>query len=171
MATITDAFSGRSNFRGRLVVVDTGSDIANNRSPIDWDLYIDQTSGADSWWLDSDMRCQAVVNGVEVYDAYRGYDFRDYNTLHVAGGTINVTHNADGRKTLSFSFQFTARNGATLGNAAKSDSIALDRIPRGPRVRHSGTWENTVAYVRVGGVWKIAIPYVRQSGTWKIAGG
>ena len=44
-------------------------------------------------------------------------------------------------------------------------------IPRGPKVKHNGTWKNTVPYVKHNGSWKIAIPFVKQSGSWKNSGG
>lgn len=50
-------------------------------------------------------------------------------------------------------------------------ATATRLITAGPRVKRSGTYPSTVAYVRSGGVWRLAIPYVKVKGVWTRAGG
>ena len=59
-----------------------------------------------------------------------------------------------------------------LGSAdASTGWRTLPRIPRGPRVKNSDTYKQTIGYVKSAGVWKLAIPYLKKDGTWKAGGG
>lgn len=94
---------------------------------------------------------------------------------------VIIPHNDDGtRPDLVIRAYCTgiAINGAGEANdnipkntEAYSYPFPLVRIPRGPRVKDSGVWKNTILYVKDNGTWKVAIPYVKDNGTWKIGGG
>lgn len=145
-------------------------DIANNTSNVGYYVrstkvsgtgYFSAANGSNSWWGD--------VDGSIGSSSGFAYDFRGStpNTLTWASGTKTISHADDGTKTVYFS---SGSGLVNLGSAGASGSLALPRIPRGPRVKVAGTWRNSVAYVKVGGVWRIAIPYVKSGGTWRIGG-
>ena len=89
--------------------------------------------------------------------------------------SVVIPHDVDGtRPDLIIRGYVDAPSNATYvpeNTQAYTYSMTLPRIPRGPRVKDSGVWKNTVLYVKDSGTWKIAIPYVKDSGTWKIGGG
>lgn len=86
-----------------------------------------------------------------------------------------IPHNDDGtRPDIVIRGYCDAATNATYvpeNTTANTAAFALERIPRGPRVKDNGVWRNTILYVKDNGVWRIAIPYVKDNGTWKIGGG
>lgn len=91
---------------------------------------------------------------------------------------VIIPHNNDGtRPDLVIRAYCTGVTGGSNDNnipkntEAYSYPFSLVRIPRGPRVKDSGVWKNTILYVKDNGTWKVAIPYVKDNGTWKIGGG
>lgn len=171
MVTLTDAFSTQSQYDLIFIVNQSSQDIADNQSVISWSLRIRKNSGSGYWWNSATGSKRVRLDGTLVLDTeVQACDFRDSTpqTIILSSGTRTLTHDADGTLTAAIS---AGVSGLVLGSASMSGTIELDRIPRGPRVRVSGTWRNTVAYVRVSGSWRIAIPYVRVSGTWRVGGG
>jgi hypothetical protein len=155
----------------------TPEDIAANRSRVTYDAFIrrDNTGGTGTFNLEGCTAALDLNNSTIIHNTNHGYDFRSSSgqgavgaTVAIGSGTIDVTHDDDGSKSLPFSLSYVD-DGALIGNTSLAGSLALASIPRGPRVRHAGSWKNTVLYVRHAGSWKIAVLYTRTNGTWKVA--
>lgn len=167
MVTYSARTNGSREFYVDLVVTPGTANIPGNYTPVTWSLRARGT-GSTAW--SNDPQSWSVNIGGSTASGSWIMDFRSTNLIVVAGNTINVPHNADGTRSLTSSGTLST-NHSYFGSGTASGTMALPRIPRGPRVRSGGTWRNTVAYVRVGGVWKVATPYVRVGGVWKVAGG
>lgn len=168
MATVAANFPNRP-FRLEMTVNarSNSQDVAANTSVVDFSVAIIKNSYSPTW-SNNQSYFWYRIDGVQL-DGFFTYDFQSSDSLVLASGARTITHNTDGTKTVQF---LTSADVDQMGVATTpTGSVALARIPRGPRVRSGGVWRNTVAYVRSGGVWKIAIPYVRSNGTWKIGGG
>ena len=173
-------FSGNGNYQIDVdaALVPGSQNIAANTSDVYWRVIVRKTAGTGFWSAASPTnRGYARFTGTggytEVWNvAGFAYDFRNGSNSGewlFAQGVRTITHNADGTASFEFASEMTL---VSLGTAvASTGSIALPRIPRGPRVRSGGSWRNSVAYVRSGGQWKVAVPYVRSGGSWKVAGG
>lgn len=123
----TGPFPGRP-FQLRDNVVFAGHDIPNNRSLLNWELWIDKTgfsptysSGKASRWM--------RINGQFVHEYYgNGFDFRNGDHFLIASGQVWVPHNADGTK--SFAIE-AAADFALLGATSLTFSpYVLPTIPR-----------------------------------------
>lgn len=103
------------------------SDVANNRSLVGWELWVDkrsysptQSSGLAARWM--------RLNGGYVHEYYgNGFNFVNGNNFLLANGTAWIPHNADGTKSLLIeaSAQFDI-----LGSTTLSVMINLPTIPR-----------------------------------------
>lgn len=124
-------------------------------------------------WSGSTQSWSANIGGSSLGGTFTIPQSEAFDTYKVlTKTTVRKTHNADGTLAAFTSSATINTDHGSIGDGSVSFNVpAPARIPRGPRVRVAGTWENTVAYVRVAGVWKVAIPYVNVAGTWKVAGG
>jgi len=165
----TDKHANNDAYELEMTVTVTSQNIANNTSTVSWVCKTTKSSGT-GYSGSGNMSGSANVDGSVWSVSGQNWDFTGGTpkTVTWTSGSKTITHGADGTKTINWGATVTL--GSSVGKATISQSLTLPRIPRGPRVRVSGTWRNTVAYVRQGGTWKIAIPYARQGGTWKVAG-
>ncbi len=71
-----------------------------------------------------------TINGIQYPGTIPNYD--GYSTVTLRSGSVGVGHNADGTKTVAFSFSVTDKTGQsyTSGNASASGSMVLTTIPR-----------------------------------------
>jgi len=163
--------SGSGPFYVDLSVTTNSQNIAANTSSVHWAIYARLASSGWPTWSGSTQSWSVNIAGA-VRSGSWILDFRpgDAKSILIAQGDVTVTHNSDGSKSFNPSGTLTT-NHSSFGSGTASGSYTLPDIPRGPRVRVSGTWQNTVAYVRVSGVWRVAIPYVRTGGVWKVGGG
>lgn len=147
-------------------------DISNNRSRV---RTVMQIRSIFARAFNSRVRGRALSNGVVLWSV-------DGTSMSLTQGqtrTIGtwdrwVSHNNDGTKSLPVRAEFrTITQGTTWAfpSTTVTGTHSLPRIPRGPRVRHSGSWRNTILYVRHGGRWRQALIYVRHGGKWRQAGG
>ncbi len=168
MVTYTGIFSGRVPYALTLYVTPGAYNIATNQTLVSWSMHVDEQSRWGSWRLASDSTWSVNVGGLTGSGTWN-YDWRASGADRALGsGSGYITHNSDGTKSISITAN--ANGNYPLGTASISQTLGLARIPRGPRVRWSGVWRNTVLYVRHAGTWRIAIPYVRFGGTWRNAG-
>lgn len=123
---VSSAFPNRPfNLRDNVWFMQT--DVANNRSLVGWELWIDKVSysptfsSGNAWrWL--------KLNGGFVHEYFgSGYDFRNGTSFRLANGTTWIPHNADGTKSLLIE---AAADFALLGATSLSVSIPLPTIPR-----------------------------------------
>lgn len=152
-------------------------DIANNRSLIYARTIIHKLSGSGYWDNVARSSGQADVlfnNAWGTVWANGGftYDFRNGSSSGswtYTDGSYWVNHSPDGTGQYAYSASFNLYD---IGSGSVGTGVrALPRIPRGPRIKHSGVFKPSLAMVKHGGVWKIAIPYVKNAGVWKIGGG
>lgn len=157
----------------RLILTETEVDIANNRTKISYTAAIAKTSSNGSPSHDSSNDVVLKLNGSTIYtNLNHGYSFGSgTSTLTITSGTQWVTHGEDGTKSLAYNLDYKESGTQIIGSANLAGSMTLTVIRRGPRVKDSGTWKPSVAYVKDSGEWKVAIPYVKKDGEWKIAGG
>jgi len=102
----------------------------------------------------------ALVTSYEVQYSVNS-TFAGSQSLTTKNRSVVITDAAIGRVTY---FRVRARNSQGWGPWSTPALLLLDG---GPRVRQSGAWKHTIAYVNVSGVWRKAIPFVKQNGVWK----
>lgn len=71
-----------------------------------------------------------TVNGKQVVSKTMAMDFRNRATVNLGSWTGNISHGADGKKTLACSGSFSISGSSYLSNGSISCSIVLDQIPR-----------------------------------------
>ena len=157
-----------------LIVTSTllSQDVANNRSRVRTSIQIRSIFARA---FNSRVRGRALSNGVVLWNVNgTNMSLTQGQTRTIGTWDRWITHNLDGTKTIAVRGEFrTITQGPTWAFPATTvtGDHALPRIPRGPRVRHNGTWRNTMLYVRHGSRWRQAICYVRHGGRWRQAGG
>ena len=109
---------------------ETGTNVGTNKSTVNWSIQLQ----ADAGWGFSTIGSTlvATVNGTQVYNQYAQRSCGAGQTVTWASGTTEITHNADGSKTASFSCSYSQSSSAsyTPGNASLSGNIVLTTIPR-----------------------------------------
>ena len=104
--------------------------VSTNKTLIDWSIQLQ----ADASWGFSTIGSTivAVIDGRQVYNQYAQRSCGAGQTVTWASGTTEITHNADGSKTASFSCSYSQNSSAsyTPGNASLSGNIVLITIPR-----------------------------------------
>ncbi len=161
----------------RLVRSEGVVDIPNNRSYLYADLYLTVTAanGAGGPFRLSPASSASLGSSLGSLGTWSaGYDLRPASSLpqiHLIHWEGWVNHNADGTRTVSFTFSFTGAGGTPLDHGEGSDSIVLTAIPRNrAMVGVGGVWKQAETYVGINGEWKPALIYAGVSGQWKLAG-
>lgn len=145
--------------------VNPAQDTPGNRSFMTWALKVVKI-GSSYAWEHAPQPWSVTIDG-QTWSGNWTYDFGGIGSITVAAGERWIPHAADGTKSAWCSASVRMTDPAA-GTGTPSGALELPRIPRGPRVRHGGTWRHSVAYVRHGGAWRTAIPHVRQGGTWRL---
>lgn len=127
MANASGVFSGRSRYTGVLDVSENSYSIPGNSSSVHVDLRINETTENGSYSLSTPVTWSWNVDG-QTASGSNTYDFRNYNVLVVWAGDITIGHNADGSKSIGFSFSFGGTS--VIGGASGSNSMGLTTIPR-----------------------------------------
>jgi hypothetical protein len=161
----------------RFVRSEGAVDIPNNRSYLYADLYLAVTApnGAGGPWKLSPPSSASLGSSLGSMGTWSGgYDLRPASSLpslHLIHWEGWVTHAADGKRTVSFTFSFVGAGGTPLDHGEGSDSIVLTAIPRNrAMVGVAGAWKEAETYVGVNGEWKPALIYAGVSGEWKLGG-
>lgn len=115
-----------------LEVTQSSQSIAGNSSVLKWTLkmscatqYYQNSSTTDAF--------KVSINGTAVYNTSKAISFSGKNTtVTISSGTITVSHNADGKKTVSLSFSYTPGRTASYypSSMSGSGSMNLTTIPR-----------------------------------------
>ena len=109
---------------------ETGTNVGTNKSTVNWSIQLQ----ADASWGFSTIGSTivAVIDGRQVYNQYAQRSCGAGQTVTWASGTTEITHNADGSKTASFSCSYSQSSSAsyTPGNASLNSNIVLTTIPR-----------------------------------------
>lgn len=130
MASIS-ANGSKGHHKFTLEVTQGAQDIAGNKTTVSYALKLSpiQTSWAWALW-GSQLTYSITINGTTYSGNLPDYD--GYATVTIKSGAQSVAHNADGTKSISYSFSITDTTGQTYtsGNASASGTLALTTIPR-----------------------------------------
>lgn len=151
------------------------SDGANNYSTVSWSLVLSPIQNGWDWNYSATVPVSWRVNiaGVEYTGNIMQYDGR--STITVGGNSLNIWHESDGSKSISFSFEVWDNVSANYlpGYASGSGSLPLTNIPRYASITRfdlSSGLEN----IRVDWSADVAcdwISYKLNGGNWIDAGG
>lgn len=129
MASITyNPGINSSNPYVTMTVTESSYSVANNTSVVSWNLKLYRPSNISS---SASKSYKVVVNGSTVSSGTT--TIGGSGTKTIASGTSTISHNADGSKSISFSFSLTMDitwSGTKIGTASKSGSMSLTTIPR-----------------------------------------
>lgn len=182
MPAASGVFSNRSQYSLVHTVNQVSQNIAGNYSTDSVDLRINESPNWGSW-SNAPLTWSWNVAG-QTASGSTTYDFRNYDVLVLSSTTRNISHNADGTKTTSFSA--SAGGGTTIGSASCSGSFAQTTIPRastpsfspaspdiGTSVtintnRASSSFTHEIAYSVNGGAYIVIASGVGASTSWDI---
>lgn len=114
-----------------LNINEDSTNIANNNSAISWTFVLSPIGNGYNWAYSSTKPVEytVTVNGTATTGVIYNYDGK--STVTVKSGSATIPHNADGSKSISFSFSVTSINQSYLpGSASASSTMALTAIPR-----------------------------------------
>lgn len=117
-----------SNPYATLTVTESSYNVANNTSVVSWNLKLYRPYNISS---SASKAYKVVINGSTVKSGTT--TIGGSGTKTIASGTKTISHNADGSKTISFSFSLTfdiTWSGTKIGTGSKSGSLKLTTIPR-----------------------------------------
>lgn len=105
---------------------------STNQSNVTVTMYAQSDSSSyGAYNLDaSGNSVKMTVNNNQVISKTMAMDFRNRATVNLGSWTGNISHGADGKKTLSCSGSFSISGSSYLSNGSISCSIVLDQIPR-----------------------------------------
>lgn len=120
------SFSQASNFTLYVVLTDRDGNAGTNVSKVDYNVYC-QSNGSGS--ITAKHYKYFSINGSEKINTTESVNVSSpYAYIPIASGTIEVTHNTDGSKSIPFSAEI---RGASFGvSASISGTFQLEKIPR-----------------------------------------
>lgn len=143
-----------------LTVTQASQNVANNTSTVNYSLAISRPSAISSSTAKS---YSIVINGTTVKSGTTTIGGSGNKTI--ASGSTTISHNADGTKSISFSFSLQYNitwAGVYLGTASKSGSMTLSTIPRASSISCNPT------SVALGGSITVSISRASSSFTHTI---
>ncbi len=164
MAVIS-ANGAKGHHKFTLTVTETGTTNASNTSTVSFDFKLSAVQSGWDWsgWGDK-IAYSININGTPYTGTIPSYD--GSSTVTLKSGTQKVTHDADGKKKISYSFSVTdgAGKSYTPGNASANGELTLTNIPRkatlltapnfsdkdNPTITYSNPAGNAVASLIVG---------------------
>lgn len=163
------SFGYASYFKLYVVLTDRDGSSSTNKSYVDYNVYC-QSSGAGS--INAYHTKYFSLNGSEKINKQETVNVHSPQAyIGIASGTIEVTHNSDGSKTIPFSARI---QGASYGvSATLSGEFTLEKIPRYTTVTNGGK-SKTVNSITVG--WNAtdacdSVQYSLNGGSWTAASG
>jgi len=113
-----------------LIVNQQNQDISKNTSIVKWTLRLEST-GVYSFatWGST---CKVYIDEDEVYNNWSQKSISAGGSITIASGTRTITHNSDGKKTISYnaSYDEGSTKNYTPGHISCSGSLSLSTIPR-----------------------------------------
>lgn len=113
-----------------LTVTENSTSVSGNTSSISWSFKI-SGSGNYDWRYSSTVPVtyKVVINGTTYSGNIMKYD--GHTTTTLKSGSNTITHNSDGKKSISYSFSVSSISASYLpGSASNSGSMTLTTIPR-----------------------------------------
>ena len=162
------SFSYAGNFTLYVVLTDRDGSSSTNVSQVDYNVYC-QSNGSGS--INAKHYKYFSINGSEKKNVTESVNVSSpYAYISIASGTISVTHNSDGSKTIPFSAQIKASSYGV--SASVSGNFELEKIPR-----YTTVWQSerlrTINTISVN--WSTAdardhTQYSLNGGAWTDAG-
>ena len=129
MATYSGGFDN-SGYTLYLDVSESNVSVANNNSVVNWTLRIVSTKAlVYGSWDGYGTPYSVSINGSQVASGNKTYDFRNYQNLTIASGSVTIGHNSDGSKSVSCSASF-GNSSTPIGDAYCNGTFTLTTIPR-----------------------------------------
>jgi len=105
-------------------------DIPNNRSLVNWQVWIDKLGYSPTWSADGQADRGWYANGVTMgFANNRGFDFRPAGPWLILSGQSWLTHNAQGVGSWTI---FCAATYSLLGHTEFTYTLTMPTIPRNP---------------------------------------
>ncbi len=115
-----------------LTINETAISTTSNSSTVEFAFQIAPIQTSWDWydWNTTTVAYTVTINGTNYTGSIPNYD--GYSTVTLKSGSQTITHNADGTKSISYSFSVVDNTGQsyTSGNASASGTLALTHIPR-----------------------------------------
>lgn len=125
------ANGSKGHHKFTLTVTETGTSTANNTSSISFSFVLSPVQSGWDWsgW-GSKISYKVTINGTDYTGTIPSYN--GSSTVTLKSGTQTVAHDANGKKTIYYSFSVTdgANQSYTCGNASKSGTLVLTDIAR-----------------------------------------
>lgn len=112
-----------------LHVEETATNTSKNKSTIKYRLYIQNTSGTYHWERITTKQT-LVINGVSLLNRSEQETIPIGGTVTLVEGTLDIGHNSDGKKSVSYSFSASQTVSYGIGNVSGSGTFSLTDIPR-----------------------------------------
>lgn len=126
---IISANGSNGHHKFTLTVAEDSTSIANNTSSISWLFQLDPIQNGWDWYYNNAVSYSVVINGTTYSGTINSYT--GSGTISIRSGSATITHNADGKKSISYSFSVSSYSQAYLpGSASASGSMTLTAIPR-----------------------------------------
>ena len=125
------ANGSKGHHKFTLNINEDSTSLANNSSTISWSFVLSPLATGWDWYYSNSKPVEytVTINGTATTGVI--YDYNGSATLTVKTGSVTIPHNADGTKSISFSFSVTSLNQSFLpGSASASGTMALTSIPR-----------------------------------------
>ena len=125
------ATGSNGHHRFTLAVREESVNVSANTSLVTWDLSLSPVGNGWNWSYSSTVPVtfSVTINGVKTSGNIMNYD--GSSTVRVAGSTLNVKHDSNGEKTISFSFSVSSISQDYLpGSASASGAMTLSFIAR-----------------------------------------
>lgn len=124
--------SGTNNGTYKLILTvnQQSQDISKNTSTVKWTLELKSTgSYSFATWGST---CKVYIDGAEVYNAWSQKSISAGGSIIIASGTRTITHNSDGKKSISYNAEYNEGSTKyyTPGYISCSGNLSLDTIPR-----------------------------------------
>lgn len=116
-----------------LEVNETSADITTNTSTISWQLWLERNI---TWAFDlnNESLAEVEINGQSVLSKYVSFDLRNRDWVTFGQGTMTISHNEDGTKSIPIWARLT--NVADQGNINWfSGTVNLSNIPRSSGIK------------------------------------
>ncbi len=144
-----------------------------NQSNVTVTMYAQSDSSSyGAYNLDaSGNTVKMTVNNKQVVSKTMAMDFRNRATVNLGSWTGNISHGADGKKTLACSGSFSISGSSYLSNGSISCSIVLDQIPRATKPTLSASTVALGSAVTIGiapavSTWTHNLYYRVGTGSW-----
>lgn len=124
------ANGSKGHHKFTLTMVENSTDVATNKSKLTYTLKLAPIQSGWDWSMTNAMSYNIKIGTTSIASGYLN-NYNGSSTVTVATGVTYITHNTDGKKSVSYSFEITSLNYSYLpGSASKSGTMTLTDIAR-----------------------------------------